>query len=239
MKARRGFLLLELMAVMVLLSALLLLVGQWWQHQQRLEQRQQWLAHTEYLLVAAEQFWLQQGRPPIDFTELQQTMKLEQLVLPWQQSWSLSHADGLLRFHIQAPSSQQAQWFGSQFQGAQVVAEQVTLIQWAPLTETHDDRYLYRVARPDRPELNQLATHLNMNQYDLTQIGSLMANYGRFDSVNTDRLISHSGTIQYLSTGTLEANRVTTPLGDLTQLLEEIEALHALWQQCRTAGGCQ
>jgi type II secretory pathway pseudopilin PulG len=239
MRHRNGFLLMEFIAALTLVSALLLIAGQWWQHQSKVQQRQQWLDHTDYLLQATERFWLEQGRPPHDYTELSQSLELEALALPWQQPWRLTHEVSLLRWHISAPSQQQAHWFASHFQAAQVVDDEVTLSQWAPLHEASGEKYLYRVARPDKPELNQLAVHLNMQQHDVNGIGNLLASQANLAQLTADSILVNSAIIADLTTQLLTVSSIQTTHGDLQQFFDQISAYEALWNECRSAGGCQ
>ena len=239
MQQAKGFLLMEFIAVVTLLSGLLLVVGQWWQHQARLDQRQQWVSHTEYLRLAAERFWLQQGRPPHDFAELQQTLDPETAISPWQQAWRLHSETSLLRLQITAPSEQQARWFAGHFHAATVVGEEITLHQWAPLHEATGEQYLYRVARPDKPELNQLSVNLHMQQHQLTGIGGVVATRANFANLQTETLLVNSASIAQIDTQRLTATQIETPLGDLQQLLDRVNAYELLWLECRNAGGCQ
>lgn len=239
MRRYSGFLLLELMAAITLVAGLLLVVGQWWQHQQRLEQRQQWLQHTEYLLQRAEQFWLQQGRPPTAINELLAPQELNQLALPWQQPWQLVAADSVLNWRITAPSQQQASWFSSQFQAASQSGQQVSIQQWGPLSSAPQDQYLHRVARPEQPELNSMQTHLHMQGHNVLGIGTLSAAKAGFQQLSSDSVLVNSARIIELQTDLLTATSVQTPYGDLQILLERIEDFDALWQECRAGGGCQ
>lgn len=239
MQVMRGFLLLEFIAVLSLCAGLLLISGQWWQHQQRLEQRQHWLQHTEYLLQAAEQFWLQQGRPPVAVSELLSEQQLAGLSLPWQQNWQLHHHDSLLRWQITAPSQAQAAWFAGQFQGATQAAQVVSISQWQPLAQSNYDDYLHRVARPDKPHLNQLASHLDMRDHGLVGIGNLTAQKASIADLSGHQLMVSDARIHTLHAEQLFVARVQTPAGDLQRLVERIDAYAALWQECVHAGGCQ
>lgn len=239
MHKNSGFLLMEFIAVLSLVSALLLVAGQWWQQQARLQQRQQWIDHTELLLQTTERFWLQQGRPPQQWSELDAVLDGATLVRPWQQPWLFDPQDSLLQLQITAPNAAQAQWFAGHFHGATVTAEQVTLRQWAPIIAATDTQYLYRVARPDQPELNQLAVNLQMQQHDLVGIGNLLASRASLQHLRTDSLMVDELLVDQLQTQLLSATSITTPYGDLQQLLDSIAAYEALWQECRLAGGCQ
>lgn len=239
MQRPKGFLLMEFIAALTLLSGLLLLASQWWQQQNRLQLRQQWIEHTDYLLQAAERFWLEQGRPPLDFAELSQAQQLDALLLPWQQPWRLSSDDSLLRLHISAPSTLQAQWFAGHFHTAKVTAEEITLSQWAPLQQATGEQYLYRVARPDKPELNQLSVSLYMQQHDVTGIGSMVASNVSAANLESENLVADEAIIKDINTQLLTATSIQTPYGDLQQLLDQLAAYEALWLECRSAGGCQ
>lgn len=235
----RGFLLLEFIAVLSLVAALLLISGQWWQHQQRLEQRQQWLQHTEYLLQAAERFWLQQGRPPAAVSELLSEQQLAGLNSPWQQHWQLRHDDSLLRWQITAPSQAQAVWFASHFQGATQNAQVVSISQWQPLAQVNYDDYLHRVARPDKPHLNRLASNLDMRDHGLVGIGNLTAEKASITDLTGHQVFVSDARIHTLHAEQLFVARVHTPAGDLQRLMQRINDYAALWQACVHAGGCQ
>ncbi len=239
MQSTRGFLLLEFIAVVSLFAALLLMSGQWWQHQQRLEQRQQWLQHTEYLLQAAEQFWLQQGRPPLAVSELITEQQAAKLSLPWQQGWQLTQQDALLRWQITAPSQAQAAWFASHFQGATQQAQVVSISQWQPLAQVNYEDYLHRVARPDKPHLNRLASNLDMRDHGLVGIGNLTAEKASITDLTAHQLLVSDARVHTLHADQLFVARVHTPAGDLQRLLQRINDYATLWQACVQAGGCQ
>lgn len=235
-----GFILFELIIALTLIGATLLFIGQWSQHRQQIELRQGWLNDTEKLIEIVGEYWRQQAIMPSDLSQLPETFGIEQLQTPWQRIWQLAPQGQTLMLTMEAPSSAEASWFAGRLAGAQVVGQQLQVTILPPLFQRSGspERYLHRIAVPSQPELNQLEVHLDLNGFDVTNVGLFDGTDGRLQNVQSTTLASQSLVANRLTVDTINVGDLVTPNGDLREFMESLDRLQALWDSCVAQGGC-
>lgn len=237
---RQGYVLIELITAIVVLSAMLLWASQMWQFQQQQQQRKHWLDDIEQVRHGALSFWVKDGRAPLTIDEFLSTEQQQSLLSPWQSPWQFTLAEHWLELAVTAPDANQAQWLSNKVAGAFVRAEQVIIPIWAPAAQGLDESYLYRQAVPDKPHLNSMMTDLDMGGHDILNAGAIEA-----DQVSTSQLHTWSinaDNLNILSVAEAEslyAADVITPFGSLSELKATLNQFEVVWGYCVASGKCQ
>src|SRR5690554_6241413 len=108
---RQGFVLLEVIAAVVILSSLMVVTAHVWQSLAQNKQRQNWVDDAELIRQGALDYWIVEGRAPLVLADLFSDEQQQTMSRPWQQSWQLEVASEWLELSVQAPSIAAANWF--------------------------------------------------------------------------------------------------------------------------------
>lgn len=244
MKSRTGFILFELIIALTLIGSALMLFGHWLSKAPTEPPGQaKWLADTEVLLEATRQYWFSNGVPPISVEQLQQDGYLTEIQTPWERRWTFNStnnlSDRLLAIQIQAPSVADAQWLKTQLPSVVVQHHTASMMVWQPISEIHAARYLHRIPRTDKPELNQLDTDLDFAAHDIRRVGMLEASEISMDQVDAESLIVRNLTGTWLTADTVTTQALNTLDGNYYSLRNQLQQLQQMWDQCVASGGCR
>lgn len=235
----RGFVLLEVIAAVVIMSGLLMIATQTWHIHQRQQQQQQWVDDTEVIRDAASTYWAQYSTAPTAVSDLLAADNMLYLNYPWQQPWSFTEHESWLELALQAPSAEQADWLSNQVVGAISRGAEVVLIIWPPTVASADEQYLHRVPMMDRAHLNSMATDLDMAEFDITTVGTLDAQTVEAQTLIAQDLEVTALRVSELTVQTVYAQDVITPTSSITELRARIDEYAQLWRNCQFQGLCK
>lgn len=235
---QRGFILVEVITAVVVISTLLLMVSGVWQAHLKQQSRQNWIGDTHSIRAAVSSYWLLQSEPPATLAEALTPQQLSHLTVPWQQQWQLTESPSWLELSVTAPSAEQAEWMAGQVAGAFTQGADLVVPVWAPHAVTGSDNYLYRVLQPGQEHLNSMETDLNMSGHNLTQVMELDTQTLNAQSITAQSLTGTSLQVDTLSADILYALDVVTPNTRLSELRAELNEYQDLWKICQAQGKC-
>lgn len=236
---QQGFVMLEVITAVVIVSSLLLMINQAWLFKSSQQQRQGWLVDAEQVNLAASDFWAENGAPPGTIRDLFTEQELAILRFPWHQEWQFTLGENWLELSVSAPSLDQAQWFVRQIAGAFVRGNEVVMPVWQPRPShaTNED-YLHRLEQTDAPHLNTMATDLDMGQFDIIDINNLDTQRLTVETIRADELEATSVKTTELIVTTVYAQDVITPTTSLQEVSDRLAEYIQLWKQCELQGKC-
>lgn len=235
----RGFVLLEVITAVVIMSGLLLIATQTWQIHQRQQNQQQWIDDTEVIRDAASTYWAQHLTPPTAVSDLLASEDIVYLNYPWQQSWSFIEQESWLELTLQAPSAEEADWLSGQVAGTISRGTEFVLIIWPPTVASAGEQYLHRVPMMDQAHLNSMATDLDMAEFDITTVGTLDAQTVEAQTLIAQDLEVTALKVSELTVQTVYAQDVITPTSSITELRARIDEYAQLWRNCQLQGLCK
>ncbi|WP_417688247.1 hypothetical protein [Pseudidiomarina sp.] len=240
MAKRRGFILMELVIALSLLSALLLF-SQRWVTQQALGSRVAAnLPAAQQMLTAIELFWLHERRAPTALSELVTKGYIAEVWQPWAGQWQLLRQENMLRLTLPATDLGLAQRTSEQLPGAHVNADdELALHVFEPIQLALYQRYLHRVADTSAPEYNQMEADLDMRGHTVRNVDGVDA-----QTVVATRAVLDAATFGNVRATTLAvedlvADQASLGGHDVVALAQRLEQLQTQWNQCRSNGGCQ
>src|SRR5690554_806358 len=214
MMRRQGYVLIEVITAIVVLSAMLLWAMQMWQFQQQQKQRKHWLEDIQQVRNGALSFWLKDGHAPASIDEFFTVEQQASLVAPWQSSWQFAMAEHWLELSLNAPDEAQAVWLSNKVAGAFQRATQVVIPIWSPAAQGLDESYLYRQAVPDKPHLNSMLTDLDMGGKNILNVNSIDADEVTLGQLHAWSINAENLTIVSVAEAeSLYAADVITPFG--------------------------
>ena len=240
MAKRRGFILLELVIALSLLSALLLFSQRWVTQQARSAQFGTNLPAAQQMLSAIEFFWLHERRPPTALSELVTKGYIAEVWQPWAGQWQLSLQENRVRLTLPATDLALAQRTSEQVPGAHVNADDALALHvFEPIQLALYQRYLHRVADTSAPQYNQMEADLDMRGHAVRNVDGLDA-----QTVVATRAVVDTATFSTMRATTLAVDDLVAEqasLGghDVVALANRVAQLQLQWNQCRSSGGCQ
>lgn len=178
MVKQRGIILAEVVLAIVLSSGLLAIIVGWQQRQQLHDTYNLQLAYARQLMVVLQNYQQEFGVYPQHLEQLQASGYWQQALPTLQQSqWQWQFIEPFLDIRAQLGSAGQARWLAAQLPDARANATELSIRMVQPAIGRAVDTslLLHRVAVPEQPELNQLATHISMQGHDILNVGSLTA----------------------------------------------------------------
>lgn len=236
---QQGFVLLEVITAVVIVSSLLVMINQAWLFKSSQQQRQGWLVDAEQVNLAAIEYWAVKGVPPATTRDLFTEPELAMLRFPWQQEWQFTLGENWLELSVNAPSTSQAQWLVQQIAGAFVRGNEVVMLVWQPRPSnaTNED-YLHRLEQTDAPHLNAMATNLDMGEFDMVNINNLDTQRLTVETIRADEFEATSVKTTELIVSTVYAQDVITPTTSLQEVSDRLAEYIQLWKQCELQGKC-
>ncbi|OZB06402.1 MAG: hypothetical protein B7X54_02335 [Idiomarina sp. 34-48-12] len=235
----RGFVMLEVITAVVIVSSLLLIINQALLFKSSQQKRHDWIVDAELVRLAANEFWASHAVPPTSIGELLTAQEIGVLRLPWQQEWLFVNGDNWLELSVTAPSATQAQWLSKQIAGAFSRDNELVMPVWQPRqTSATNEIYLHRVEQIDKPHLNAMETSLDMGFFDITNVSNLETQRLTAETVRTDDFEATSLKTTELVVTTLYAQDVITPTTSLQEVSDRLAEYVQLWKQCERQGKC-
>ncbi|RTE87779.1 MULTISPECIES: shufflon system plasmid conjugative transfer pilus tip adhesin PilV [Gammaproteobacteria] len=213
MRAINGFSLLELTISMAILSGLVL-VGM--QIQSTLHQSKMVQHAAEYMVKLKQEvnrFATLHGHFPEVVTELPNLPN----EVPWNLTFNMQQQGETLNVRTQFPSETAAQRVSRLLGSTDISGSTLTFAVQKPVTDVVWDFALYRYPISGRPELNQMQTHLDMNNFDILNVGMLDTTSVQANTLTTNRLNAHT----YTSDSLLVRNTATLNQLDVNNLTGE------------------
>ncbi|PHR66428.1 type II secretion system protein [Pseudidiomarina marina] len=236
---RLGFVMLEVITAIVIVSSLLLMINQAWVFKSSQQQRYDWIVDAEQLRLVATDFWAKNGAPPSTMADLFTEREIEQFRLPWLQQWQFAYNAEWLELSVVAPSSAQAGWLAQQIAGAFSRENEFVMPVWQPHAQSATSEiYLHRVEQSEKPYLNAMATELDMGLFDIINVNNLDMQRLTADNVRTDELEATSLKTTELFVTTLYAHDVITPTTSLQEVTDRLAEYVELWKECQLQGKC-
>lgn len=235
----RGFVLLEIITAVVIMSGLLMIATQAWQMHQQHQKQRIWVEDTEVIRDAATTYWTQNRVAPKAVDDLFAPEDIIYLNYPWQQSWSFMERDNWLELTLQAPSSEKADWLSGQVAGSVSRGTEFVLIIWPPTVASAGEQYLHRLPMLDQEHLNSMATDLDMADFDITAVSALEAQTVEAQTLITQELEVVALKASELTVQTVYALDVVTPATSMTELRTRIDEYAQLWRNCQLQGLCK
>lgn len=243
MRTEQGFILFELIVALTIIGSALILFGHWLTLAPTERGQAKWIADTEVLIEATRQYWFATGVAPDSVQQLEAAGFITEIQTPWERSWTFNSTNNqnnrMVALQIQAPSAPDAQWLKTQLPTAVVQHLMVSVMIWQPISEIHAARYLHREARPDAPELNQLATDLDVNGYALSNVGEVSATAVQTEHLDADALVVRNLTGTWLTADTVTTQALNTIDGNYYAFRNQLQNLQQLWDNCVATGGCR
>lgn len=233
-----GFVLLEVMTAVVILSTLMVVSTQVWQSLAQNRQQQDWVDDADIIRHASVDYWLKQGQPPTQLADIFTASQLSSLAMPWQRQWSFIENGQWLELTVTAPSLADATWLAGQIAGAFTQAEKLIVPIWQPSATTATDQLLHRISILDKPELNSMQANLNMAYHAIDDVGSLNATNVNAASVQALAITSSTVRANDIDVDTLRVNDVITPTVSLSSLAYWVGQYEQLWESCKQQGKC-
>lgn len=235
----RGFVLLEIITAVVIMSGLFMISTQAWQMYQQQQKQQNWIEDTEVMRDAAATYWAKHHVAPTVVDDLFAPEDIIYLNYPWQQSWSFIERENWLELTLQAPSNEKAKWLSSQVAGSVSRGSEFVLIIWPPTVESADEQYLHRLPMLDQEHLNSMATDLSMADFDITDVNALDVQTVEAQTLITQELEVIALKAAELTVQTVYALDVITPATSMTELRTRIDEYAQLWRNCQLQGLCK
>jgi len=236
---QQGFVMLEVITAVVIVSSLLLMINQAWQIKSSQQQRQQWVIDAEQVRLAATNYWAFNGVPPAITRDVFTTQEMNALQFPWQQEWQFINGENWLELSVMAPSPIQAQWLAKQIAGAFTRNSEFVMPIWQPQqSNATNESYLHRQEQLDKPYLNMMETSLNMGFFDITNVNNLNTQRLTAESVSADAVEAISLKTGELTVTTLYARDVITPTTSLQEVSDRVAEYTQLWKECERQGKC-
>lgn len=138
---------------------------------------------------------------------------------PWQSQMLLEQSAEGIRISLNLANSQLAQKVSRQLANSETIGKKVSIVVYKPIQNIQNDFALHRVKVDGKPELNRMETALQMNQFDISDVGALHAqsivateaeftdleaSTAEFDSM----LISGSAQIETLKAESIEGSEI-------------------------------
>lgn len=236
---QQGFVMLEVITAVVVVSSLLLMINQAWQIKSSQQKRQQWIIDAEQVRLAATNYWAFKGVPPTITGDIFTTQEISVLQLPWQQEWQFIHGENWLELSVMAPSPTQAQWLARQIAGAFTRNNEFVMPIWQPQqSNAINENYLHRQEQTDKPYLNTMETSLDMGLFDIINVNNLNTQRVIAESVRADAIEANSLKTGELTVTTLYARDVITPTTSLQEVSDRVAEYTQLWKECERQGKC-
>lgn len=236
---KQGFVLLEVITAVVILSTLMVVTTQVWQSMAQNSYQQGWIDDAELIRQASLNYWIDNGEPPTQLSDVFSSSQLETLSKPWQQPWFYSADDNWLELSLTAPSAAAAKWFAGKVAGAFTEGERLVVPVWQPRGIFSAQNLLHRQQVFGKPELNTMAADLNMANHAITNVDSLTAQFITADTLQATSIMTGALRTTEVEVDTLYANDVITPRASLSQLKYWVEQYEQLWLSCQQQNYCQ
>lgn len=236
---KQGFVLLEVITAVVILSTLMVVTTQVWQSMAQNSYQQGWIDDAELIRQASLDYWIDNGEPPAQLSDVFSATQLETLSKPWQQSWFYNTGDNWLELSLIAPSEAAASWFAGKVAGAFVQGERLVVPVWQPRGIFSPDNLLHRQQVFGQPELNTMAADINMANHAITNVNNLTAQTITTDMVQASTIMTSAVRTSAIEVDILYANDVITPRASLNQLKYWVEQYEQLWLSCQQQNYCQ
>ncbi|WP_417659662.1 type II secretion system protein [Pseudidiomarina sp.] len=235
----RGFVLLEIITAVVIMSGLLMIATQARQIHQQQQERQKWIDDTEMIRDAATIYWAKHLTPPTAVDDLLAPEDIAYLNYPWQQSWSFIEYENWLELTLQAPTRAKADWLSGQVPGSMSRGTEFILIIWPPTIASAGEQYLHRLPMMDQEHLNSMATDLDMAEFDITAVSALDAQTIEAKTLIAQELEVIALKASELTVQTVYALDVITPATSMTELRTRVDEYAQLWRNCQLQGLCK
>ncbi|MBR9908127.1 MAG: prepilin-type N-terminal cleavage/methylation domain-containing protein [Gammaproteobacteria bacterium] len=235
---KQGFVLLEVITAVVILSTLMVVTTQVWQSMAKNRYQQEWVTDAEMIRQASLDYWGSQGAPPTVLNDIFTPAQLATLAQPWQQSWSLLETENWLELSLTAPSAADAKWFASQIAGAFVQAERIVVPIWQPVGNTSTEHLLHRTNVFGKPHLNSMEADLDMTNQAINNVGTLSVNQVTADAIQARTIFGTQVRASTIDVDTLQVTDVITPYNSLSDLAYWVGEYEQLWESCKQQGKC-
>lgn len=240
MRNHRGFILIELVIALSLLSALLLFSQRWVTQQQKNMDITVHLNAAQEMLTAIEYFWLHERRAPTNLAELVTKGYIAAVWQPWPGQWQLETQLNMLRLTLPVEDVALARLTSEQLAGAHVNSEnELALHVFEPIQLALYKRYLHRSADPSAPEYNRMEADIDMNGHALRAVGEVDTRFVYASSASFDTANFGSVHAETMNVTDLQASNASLGGHDVVLLANRLEQLQMQWNQCRANGGCQ
>lgn len=240
MGRKRGFILIELVIALSLLSALLLFSQRWLTQQQKSVDITAQLIAAQQMLTAIEYFWLQERQAPTTLAELVSKGYIAAVWQPWAGQWRLETQVNMLRLTLPVEDLALAQRTSEQLAGAHINgANELALHVFEPIQLALYKRYLHRAADPSAPEYNRMEADIDMNGHALRAVDEFDARFVYASSASFETATFGSVQAETMNVTDLQASNATLGGHDVVLIANRLEQLQVQWNQCRANGGCQ
>lgn len=235
---KQGFVLLEVIAAVVILSSLMVVTTQVWQSMANNRNQHEWVTDAEMIRQATLDYWVNEGAPPTTLGDVFTATQLATFTQPWQQSWYFVESGNWLELSVDAPSAAEADWFASQVAGAFVQGERLVVPVWQPAGSWSAEHLLHRTPVFDKPHLNSMEADLDMTNQAISNVANLNANQIDADSIIARSILSTSLRASSIDVDTLYVTDVITPQNSLSNLAYWVDQYEQLWLSCQQQGKC-